>query len=393
MQVYDEATGKLTDMQECRRVLVDIVGNILVFGYSSQYTNIMVDTRGTAICYDAYLPTLRNKVSYNRALGRYCTAKIEYPLIFGKGGFPYSFTREYEAVSHFDLFQGKQTVLKYKKHRHQLSYTFGLEFETSGGYIPQDLIFRDGLIPLRDGSIRGLEYSTVILSGNEGLSLLEQAVKTLKEYTIFDKNCSLHIHFGNYPLEPDKIFNLYMVCHALEEYLSELLPEYTFRTSYYKSTGKDYCQYLPEWHNFNSMYRELVGQPYFGNLMQPHPNDLDRTSKWNIDGRYYFVNFINLLCYNVNKTVEFRFLRPTYNFKKILLWIYIFNAILKYSENMMSPVSDLKTIVRAVYPDSSQIITGIDRLRQLTACQTSNGDMIGEQTFFEKQLFNQDLKL
>ena len=46
------------------------------------------------------------------------------------------------------------------------------------GYIPQEICYRDGLIPLRDGSISGLEYSTVILKGNKGINLLQQQVET-----------------------------------------------------------------------------------------------------------------------------------------------------------------------------------------------------------------------
>ena len=68
------------------------------------------------------------------------------------------------------------------------------------------------------------------------------------------------------------------------------------------------------------------------NLTQVHPADTGGDRKWNINIRYYWVNFINILFYNKAKTVEFRFLRPTYNFNKIVGWMYIFNAILIYAE-------------------------------------------------------------
>jgi hypothetical protein len=57
-------------------------------------------------------------------------------------------------------------------------------------------LYELGLIPLRDGSITGIEFSTVVLQGNEGLNLLKQQVEALNANTIFDKDCSLHIHFG-----------------------------------------------------------------------------------------------------------------------------------------------------------------------------------------------------
>jgi hypothetical protein len=157
----------------------------------------------------------------------------------GMGGFPYTFQRRYEAIESFKIFDEKQEILNPdKKHNisRYLRYTYGLEFETSAGYIPEHICFRDGLIPLRDGSISGLEYSTVVMSGNEGISLLEQQLSTLRKYTIFDKECSLHIHFGGFPLDTDKIFDLYRVCKRLEGEIQRLVPALTFKSSQYKKS-------------------------------------------------------------------------------------------------------------------------------------------------------------
>ena len=125
-------------------------------------------------------------------------------------------------------FSMEYTLSKY------LKYTFGLEFETSMGYIPEDICFRDGLIPLRDGSISGLEYSTVVLNGNDGLSLLKQELESLKEYTAFNKECSLHIHLGGFPLDPNAIIRAQTLCRLLEKDISQLVPSLTFRSSEYE---------------------------------------------------------------------------------------------------------------------------------------------------------------
>ena len=78
----------------------------------------------------------------------------------------------------------------------------GFEFETSAGIIPEEIALRDGLVPLRDGSISGLEYSSVVLTpDNDGLSLLKQQLETLRQYTSFNKECALHIHFGKFPMK------------------------------------------------------------------------------------------------------------------------------------------------------------------------------------------------
>ena len=84
------------------------------------------------------------------------------------------------------------------------------------------------------------------MKGNSGLNLLSQQLETLKKYTSFNKECSLHIHFGGYPLEDKALFRLYQVCLYLQENgeLSKILPPFTFETSRYKDSGKDYCKFL-----------------------------------------------------------------------------------------------------------------------------------------------------
>ena len=68
---------------------------------------------------------------------------------------------------------------------------------------PQHRLYELGLIPLRDGSISGIEFSTVVLQGNFGFNLLKQQIEELNEHTIFDKDCSLHVHFGGFKLSGD----------------------------------------------------------------------------------------------------------------------------------------------------------------------------------------------
>lgn len=250
--------------------------------------------------------------------------------------YPYSIAREYEAVNHLDLFKKSIELIdpewKDPLGKH-LKYTFGLEYETSMGVIPEELCFRDGLIPLRDGSITGNEYTSTVLSGEEGLGMVKQEVATLKKYTIFNQDCALHVHMGGYPLDRKALFVLYQIVWMLERQLyNGLIPRDSFNTAKYKGSGKDYCKKLPENNDFNSIFKYFTTLNYFGSFTQPHPSDPQRDRKWQISGRYYALNLINMFCYKGPKTIEFRFLRPSFNFRKIRFWIAVFNAILIYSE-------------------------------------------------------------
>lgn len=107
----------------------------------------------------------------------------------------------------------------------------------------------------------------------------------MKRYTNFNKECSLHIHFCNFPLDPDKMFRLYRLCKILENSISKIVPAYTFCSGHYKDNGKDYCNELPSYRIFNQMYEYLVGRKFFGDFTQPHPNDIRREAKWRIPTR------------------------------------------------------------------------------------------------------------
>lgn len=340
-------------------------------------------------------------------------AILEHTLVKGQGNFPYLFPKHYEAVESFKLFEGAQKVLEDIKYplANNLRYTFGLEFETSMGYIPQEICFRDGLIPLRDGSIPGIEYSTVVLEGNKGLNLLKQQLDTLKDYTKFNKECALHIHMGGFPVEPVTIFALYCLWYNIEQYLEnyEYVPNMTFCTSLYKSNKKDYCNRLSgRCSSFEELFESITGKKYLGSLVQPHPMDIEKRAKWNIRTRYYGLNLVNMLCYKGPKTVEFRFLRPTFNYRKVTLWLYILNAVLIYAEllanewkkkvecgtfGMMQFVVDrfhnLPRIFSSVYDEDTTIrlIEELDLLRISVQAQKSNGDYCGRDVEFEEELF------
>lgn len=405
MQVFDEVNKQWIEAKYPVKIVVGYTNEQVIYGYTKTFDNLVklvIFNNGDPSIYLTHKDTFKGKLLFSKLRGMYFPENSLPPseihkelLLKGSYSFPYVLEKHYEAIESFKLFENKQS-LKDKNTHYKLSeylkYTFGVEFETSQGYVPEDVCFRDGLIPLRDGSISAPEYSTIILKGNYGISLLHQQIETLKEYTDFNKECSLHIHFGNYPLTPETIFNLYKECRFLQNELELILPKYTFYSSEYKQNGKNYCKKLPTFYSFDEMYKALVARPFYGSFVQPHPNDIERKRKWEVHTRYYFVNFINALCYNVNKTIEFRFLRPTYTFKKIILWIYIFNAILEYSEKYLNKygLGNLQNIIYKCYPKelADELSIGISNLDILTQNQHTNNDFIGASIWMEDELFN-----
>lgn len=355
---------------------------------------------------------------YNNIKGLYSIRKTESDIIGeinllkGSGGFPYTIERKYDAESSMKLFKNVEEIPKIfsDKYKNLIKYTFGIEYETCSGYIPQDLCYSHGLIPLRDGSISGVEYATVVMDKELGFERIIKQMELLNTYTTFDRNCSLHLHFGNVPVREENILSLYMLSVFVQEELAPYLPAYSFDTRNYKASGKDYCKRLPKnISSFEDLYI-FVGDMqarYAGSLDQPHPRDPKKEAKWQVKSRYHWLNLVNMCFYNRPKTVEFRMLRPTHNVNKLIFWIYFFNAMLLYSEKlsgrilgMKSPLiymrrnfKGIKDMLLKVYPEElcNKMFKMLDDLRYIVKCQTSAQDLIGELTDFEDSVIRTNL--
>lgn len=384
-----------------RRGIIYIDDNYAEFGeFRESNDNISIVYNGGTVWGISY-EKLKDYLGFDYYRGRYTIGKDTnlHSFPFGREAFPYNLDRHtYNAKFEEHLFKGKQNIANRIefKYINELPYTFGLEFETAGGYIPQHRLYELGLIPLRDGSITGIEYTTVVLKGNEGLNLLKQQMETLNTNTIFDKDCSLHIHLGGFKLDGKVLLmvnNLFCGCG-----IAPYLPELTFHTHHYKTNReKNYCEFNTRYYTFDEMYRSLVGKDFYGDMHQPHPKDLSGIRKWNIKSRYKAVNFVNAVCYDGPKTIEFRMLRPTYNFDKVLGWLFVYGALIKYAEAHLSkPQSfyrakaNLETILRSVYSEElANILCEFLRMSErIVYAQNSVGDSFGMRVDIDDKIIN-----
>ena len=385
-----------------RRGIVYIDENYAEFGYIEESSdNIRIIYEGQTVWGISY-EQLKNHLAFDYLRGQYIIGHEnvnQYCFPFGRENFPYNFSSHtYNTKFVENLFKNKQHINKFIdfKFINELPYTFGLEFETASGFIPQHQLYDLGLIPLRDGSITGIEFSTVVLKGNNGLNLLKQQIETLNTHTIFDKDCSLHIHFGNFNLDPEVLLwvnNLFCASN-----ISNYLPELTFYTNLYKTNNeKNYCEFNEKFTTFDQMYYVLVGKQFYGDLYQPHPKDLSGTRKWNVRSRYKAVNFINALCYDGPKTIEFRMLRPTYNFDKILGWLFIYGAFIKYAEQHVGKSQlplrqriSLDNIIHSVYSaELADVLCEFLKMNErISFAQNSIGDRYGMRVDIDDKVIN-----
>ena len=228
--------------------------------------------------------------------------------------------------------------------------SFGLEFETTKGHIPDRVLNQYGLIPLRDGSISGIEYVTVPMEGEKGLQCTADILKELKKRTSYsDETCSLHLHLGNIPRTKEFILAFFKVGMKIQDEMFQMFPLY--KKYNYHIKNKNYSAPLPTFEilsqldpiidsrnideNFGILYKYLsMGQDFksVGNSLDnvlSHPADPNGNQKWLVKCRYFLYNLVPLIFGN-KQTIEFRIHTPTYDVNKILPFIFMNSLVVNF---------------------------------------------------------------
>lgn len=281
-------------------------------------------------------------------------------------------------------------------------FTFGVEFETERGAIPEKYLKKNGLIACRDGSISGFEYTTIPLFGESGIQCIKSVCNLLKKYCGCTPNESLHIHIGGYPKTIKAISALYRLGIILQKDIYSLFPYYYADTSNFKRKG--YCNPLyrinPELkiskEIFTEIYQYLSGNREAKFIKFPtgaHPLDRSGQHKWEISPRYYYMNLIPLIWGN-RRTVEFRCHTPTIQSQKVINWLFILVAMLKYALNNSTklvncieselPKVTLREIVQITYPpEISKILINYMSSRRIH--YHNKNDVVGEIEIFSEE--------
>lgn len=235
----------------------------------------------------------------------------------------------------------------------------GVELETATGIIPQDVLASTGLVPLRDGSISGLEYVTIPLSTEKDCQILINSLHAVETYTATDGACALHFHFGNIPRTEEFIVAMYHTIAVIQNELYALQPPYKMlnwgvkRKSYSQPlpmavTGKlndhnsvvENFEYIYEWLTMGMQRYDQVKRDL--NNVKSHPADPSGQHKWNISPRYSIVNFVPLIFGN-KKTIEFRLSEISVSRSVVIGEMLLFANIVNYVKaNSANIIKNLK---------------------------------------------------
>jgi hypothetical protein len=255
-------------------------------------------------------------------------------------GYPYSLA-EHSKQTINTLIESVRTSLSDKVSENQKKLyklmsplSFGVELETTGGFIPDRTIWETGFVPLKDGSIKGHEYVSIPYMNEIGIKALSEMANVALRNCSIDKFCSLHVHIGNFKFTKREISAFYTLCYRVQQEVFDFVPPYKRDETYFASKqqgngkAKDHCKPLRGL-NLSSTLSEDEKYEKIANFVIP-PGHNDEANKWNKKSRYFWVNMLPFM--TNGHTIEFRLHEPSLNYQKIVLWLMICAAMIKYAK-------------------------------------------------------------
>jgi len=248
------------------------------------------------------------------------------------------------------------------------NYTIGVEIETSAGHIPENELFRYGLVPLRDGSIAGHEFTSTVID-RFPFFLLKNIFESTVKNCFSNSNCSLHFHLGNVPRTKEFIVAFWSLYYRLQDSLDGLMPPYKRELAFLANKrigggargAKDHCKRIEPLYNTNikkidveKTFNSIVNFFNDGKIAKPDSSSKSPlkfihnkvgVNKWDYESRYYS---INLLPYFFHKsgTIEFRLHSGTVNPQKAMAWLFICAALVKFAEQNMEIILEGEQKIR-----------------------------------------------
>ena len=359
-------------------------------GYSTNVSNVVVDVNGNR------LPLLNDQLlfemNYVIDIGRQRAAwsfdkidpKTQLRNLQSAIGVPLGHLRKIpynvyptDIYNMADYPPALRTLFTGKFEQHKLDrffkgYTFGTEVETQAGHMPEGFLPIYGLVPLKDGSIAGHEYTSVVYDGRKPIiDLFDKMFTDLAKYTVADQKTSLHYHIGNVPRTKEFVVSLWTLYVRLQDELEKMMPPYK-RNIHYLATKhggpKDHCQRLfpVDKSDMDTMFNEIL--MFLSEGQQPKLIDKDRLiykhpradqPKWNWETRYMALNFLPLL-FEPKGTVEFRLHSGTVNKYKAINWLFICLAMVKYADSEYEKILNgrekitLYDVIDSIYNDGTK---------------------------------------
>lgn len=254
-----------------------------------------------------------------------------------------------------------------------LKYSFGTEFETSQGLLPNEILDDVNLFAVGDRSIGAAEYVTSPMEGDRGVTALKEMCEELATHTLVDDRCGLHVHVGGLSEEKAPSFNRAFIMNAInlgaliEEELYSTLPPSRVPTLYHCHSIRRFGNVDDK--NFNLNVGAFVfgeKESWFNSKGEPKEpfsfNKYKLNSERNThsslgawaEGRYKWLNLIHAFTQSTHKTIEFRIFPGTTSFTKTYMYLMFSLAFTYVCDRRPSIIKEgvkLKDLFKAAFKD------------------------------------------
>ena len=244
-----------------------------------------------------------------------------------------------ESSSEWDNTSDTANLCKKYRKTFGMPYTFGVEIETSSGYLEFDSSLNAKAV--YDGSINGKEYVTGCMSGDGGVNMLQRICQEISHTCYVDSSCGVHVHIGGANFNRRFSISSVMLGVMLEKEIFSMMPPSRLKSSYclkipdkfYKLrtiNKRLYPRTYKRMLNLLAEYVHVEGSEFSknNNKKLSHPGGRYASS------RYKWLN-LNNCSYNRTgpNTIEFRCHGGSKDFTKIYNWLLICMCFVKYVEN------------------------------------------------------------
>lgn len=233
-------------------------------------------------------------------------------------------------------------------------YNYGFEVETDKGFFPENMYYKLGCVPLKDGSIMGSEIVNLPYKGK--LRIMEELFDATTKYTAASYNNSLHVNISGFKASPKFNVALYILYYRLQQEINTFIPQYKRDLAYFTAKlggAKDHCKPMESLGitykyavNDQALFQKQITESnikIFTFLnegvydtrfnIESRRHQKEGEQKWMRHSRYYALNLMNLYFGRPEESrVEFRVHSGTVNKYKSVIWTLITAAIVKYVE-------------------------------------------------------------
>lgn len=330
--------------------------------------------------------------------------------------------------------------------RKYIPYTWGIEVEVQNGFIPKRIREPLGFRACRDGSLdTGQEYVGIPMEGGKGLEVLKLFCAEATRRCVVSNKCSVHLHFGEVRRDKLYVVSLWKLFLKIQDELRKYFP--FSRTNSIREDGKVYAALLPladldtstimktkedaefravvnrefqkiyTWLNHGHPLGEVYDEQFVketrtqiiqGRAQKQYcyrvkkqafttrlPRHAVQGRKWDRKERYLAMNILNLF-FSHSRTVEFRVHEASTNFHKILYFMCLNVAILKYAENFEKVLGNNEITIEQILKDhfSEEIASEIKKYfedRKARFCNV-NGNFKSSWKTIEEDWFENDKK-